>query len=349
VETRELKQTFRLKPHEKQELSLTVADPPSLLTISTRELEEGIPGRLKILLRARDPFSYALSKREEVLLSTPGEYLLVVENPEDFEQSIEVTLCLRRVRVLRETKYILEEKLGRRTFLISSGGKKYVYKNLPSHDEDRREVLRSLVLWSQLDHENIPKLVEVNLAEGFYIAEYAEGVNLEDLDRRLREEKVGSKEHVRLILEITRKALDILEYSYTQHIVHGDLKPSNIVYHEDEKQVYIIDWETCRQANEPISVRSPLSPPEVVKNGVCSDKSDIYSLGATLSWLLGWSGDKFTQWDTQRKAPRTIRELKQEALDNLSELIRKMTAHDPAERPTPSEAAKLVDKAIKSL
>lgn len=356
---RELKRTIHLKPRDKQEINFTLAEveTPSLLAFSTRELEEGIPSNLKVLLETRGPTRYNLGKRGEVLLNASGEYSLVVENLDDFERSIEVNIGLRRVEVLRDVRYIVEKQLGRRTFLVNIKGKRYVYKNLPYHGAEREETLRSLVLWSQLDHEGIPRLAEINLAEGFYVAEYAEGINLEDLKKKLDENKVYGEKYAKLILEIVRKALEILEYTYEQRVVHGDVKQSNIVYDEDGERVYIIDWETCRKAGERLDVRGlSFPPPEVVNERVCSEKSDIYSLGLVLSWLLEWSGDKFTL-DMTAKGPRSItrrgsmilKELGEQARGDLLELVKGMTEHEVDKRFTPSQAKELVDRILEGL
>lgn len=345
MESLEHRYVLQLKPREKQELSFSLTKAPSLFELRVRMLEAGIPGKLKILLEAREPFLRELGRQCEILLEAPGQYFLIFENAEDFEQEVEVIMNLRHARVLREARYIFEERLGRRTLLVSIGGKRYVYKILPLHEEERREVLKSLVLWSQLSSEGIPKLVEVNLSENFYIAEYADGLNLEDFDRKQSQSGTSSRESLRVVLEIVLKALEILEYTYMEKVVHGDLKPSNIIYHENEKRVYIIDWETCRQVNEPLSVRGPLSPPEVVKSGVVSDRSDIYSIGATLSWLLRWSGDKFSY----HNVPRMLEGVDRETCNNLSELIKEMTEQEPSKRPTPSEAKDKVEMILKSL
>jgi hypothetical protein len=117
VGARELRRTLHLKPRDKREINFTLAEveTSSLLAVSTRELEEGIPSNLKVLLEARGPTRYNLGKRGEALLNASGEYSLVVENLDDFERRIEVNLGLRRVEVLREARYIIEKQLGRRT------------------------------------------------------------------------------------------------------------------------------------------------------------------------------------------------------------------------------------------
>lgn len=344
MESQESRHTLHLKPNEKEVIwrnNITPTEIPSLLTLSVRTLETGLPGRIKILLEAREYRD--LGKQREVLLEAPGEYSLVVENAENFGQNIEVVVRQRRVEVLREARYILVDRLGRRTFLVSTKEGKYVYKTLPLHEEDRREILRSLMLWSQLDNEGIPKLAEVNLSGNFYIAEYAEGLDLEKFDEELRRRGVRGRELVRTVLEVIHKALEILEYTYMRKIVHGDIKPSNIIYDESGKRVYITDWETCRRADEPLNVRGSFSPPEVTKNMKCSEKSDIYSLGLVLAWLLEWSGEKGTV------IPKKLEGIDQETFNALKKLIEGMMTDEVSKRLSPSEAKHAVEELLKNL
>jgi len=339
---------LRLKPGEEQTLfDFPVSETPLLIALSIRELGAGFPGKLKIRLKSSEPFSRDLSEEREALLEAPGHYTITIENPEAFEQDIEVNTSLKRVTILRETKYILEKQLGRRTLLINIKGGKYIYKNIPFDvgDEMRVEFLKSLMLWSQLNHQGIPKLIEVNLNEDYYIAEYVSGLNLEEFRNEIKLRSAANIEYLRTILEITCKALEILEYANYQGIVHGDIKPGNIIYLEEGKNVSIIDWEICRNVNElsPLYLRGTSPLPEVVKDGKYSETSDIYSLGITLAYLLGWSGD------TGTIIPRTLKGIDQRTLDQVSDLIRKMIAQNPSDRINHSNAIDFVNKILSNL
>jgi serine/threonine protein kinase len=344
----EYKQTLQLKPHEKQTINLAVTEVPSLIALSIRNLEAGFPGRLEIHLESNEPFIRELCKNCEAILDAPGQYSLIIENSEDFEQNIEINMTLKRITILREAKYILEEKLGRRTYLINVEGKKYVYKILPfkTGDEMRKEILKSLMLWSQLEHYGIPRLVEINLDKDFYIVEYAEGMNLEEYRSMSKLQSISNIQYIKSVLQVTHKALEVLEYAKLQEIIHGDIKPSNIIFHEGSNKVFIIDWEICRKVNEssPLYLRGTYPPPEVIKDGVYSETSDIYSMGITLALLLGWSGDKGTIL-----IPSTFKGIDQKTLERLSSLIRKMTEPNPLERLKPSDAAELVEEILNNL
>jgi len=52
-------------------------------------------------------------------LDAPGHYTIIIENPEAFEQDIEVNMSIKQVTIIREVKYIQDKQLGRRTSLIN--------------------------------------------------------------------------------------------------------------------------------------------------------------------------------------------------------------------------------------
>lgn len=115
--------------------------------------------------------------------------------------------------------------------------------NLPQHVQDR--LAEEAELQGQLSHPKIPKVIDYQKIKRQSILQMtrAPGIDLEQLSHR-----VGPLP-TELIISIALQLADILVYlrepkNHIQQkpIVHGDIKPSNIVYEEETGQVQLIDW-----------------------------------------------------------------------------------------------------------
>jgi serine/threonine protein kinase len=110
-------------------------------------------------------------------------------------------------------------------------------------------------------------------------------------------------------------------------ILHRDLTPDNVVF-DDDGHVRLIDFGAAREFLEGITGtmigKQCYMPPEQLQ-GCASPRSDIYSFGGTLHFLLTGE-DPIALSDCR---PREQVECSEE----LSELIRQCTSFDEHERP----------------
>uniref|UniRef100_A0A0C3T2R6 Protein kinase domain-containing protein n=1 Tax=Guillardia theta (strain CCMP2712) TaxID=905079 RepID=A0A0C3T2R6_GUITC len=128
---------------------------------------------------------------------------------------------------------------------------------------------------------------------------------------------------------ILRQVLLGLKYLHANQVVHGDIKPANILLVRETGSVKIADLGT---ATEEAAGRALLPfgtpgfmAPEVVRDGVPNFLSDIWSLGCTVLQLLTgklpWSEDdnKFSAMlkAGQGKHPQFPRGLKPDTLSFL--------------------------------
>ena len=120
----------------------------------------------------------------------------------------------------------------------------YVFKfsriTLPQHIKDRLE--EEGFMLSLVQHRGIPEFIAFQNMRGqsILMMSRAPGVNLQDYARL-----VGRLEP-RIILKIAAQMADILmrlrNNPGKSTIVHGDIKPSNIMFHEQTETVSLIDW-----------------------------------------------------------------------------------------------------------
>jgi hypothetical protein len=150
---------------------------------------------------------------------------------------------------------------------------------------------REARLISSLEHESIVPVLEYGAFEGqpYLVMPYMPNGSLAD---RLVQGPLTPLETMH-VLERLASALD---YTHQQHIVHSDLKPSNILFGEDG-QAFLADFGIALQNREAWSgtgvVRgSPayLSPEQALRTESIDGRSDVYSLGIIVFEML--TGDK---------------------------------------------------------
>ena len=141
---------------------------------------------------------------------------------------------------------------------------------------------------ASLKHPNIIPVIDVGrVGIHFYHAmEYLEGVDLEA--------RISAGIDKNMALEIVLELADALYLVHSKGIIHGDIKPANIVFRSDDCPV-LTDFGISKRTNisDPNSTQSQnilASPgyasPEVMQGQSSNQKVDIYSLGVMLYEML---------------------------------------------------------------
>lgn len=198
--------------------------------------------------------------------------------------------------------------------------------------ESVRLFMREAEILKKLDHYGIVKIHDSHASpDGRYylVMDYVPGRNLEMIIN------TNGPLTNDLVVRIGIQCCDVLEYLHLQAeaIIYRDLKPSNLML-TPEGEVIFIDFGIARQfmPKEAATrvVTAGYSPPEQYF-GRQDTRSDIYSLGATLSHLLtGVRPKPLTQGNPVAQNPSV--------LPSLNALIRRMTENEVENRP-PSAAA----------
>ncbi len=142
---------------------------------------------------------------------------------------------------------------------------------------------------AHLSHEGMAKIVEFGESGNFkYVVKpYVEGLTL--LEYVTQNGPLSEKE----VKNIARQIIDVFEYFHSQSepIIYRDLKPANIIMGSDGK-IVLIDVETMRmvgrnRGSDTFYVGTHgYASPEQYGFRQSDIRSDIYSLGATLYFLL---------------------------------------------------------------
>jgi serine/threonine protein kinase len=159
-------------------------------------------------------------------------------------------------------------------------------------EEASGHFLREAQLLSQLHHSGLPKVTDyfsaVDPINGgtshFLVMTYIDGEDLESYIKRR-----GLPLPVKDVKSITLKVLDILRYLHSRKppIIYRDIKPSNIMISGDN--VYLVDFGIARvfsHHQRGTMIGTPgYAPPEQYK-GFTDERSDLYSLGVLMHYLL---------------------------------------------------------------
>ena len=199
---------------------------------------------------------------------------------------------------------------------------------------------REAKVLNHLKHEQIPEFYgwfeEDNRL--FLVQQFVDGKTYADLlHERLIEDRAFSEAEVTQIL---KDILPVLQYIHTNHIIHRDISPDNIMLCKKVAKPILIDFGVVNQktATEVASGaftagttvgKQSYSPVEQIGRGICFPCSDLYALGVTAMVLL------------TGKQPRDFYDASDEKLqwrrytqvsDKLAEVIDKMSAESHRDR-----------------
>ena len=195
-------------------------------------------------------------------------------------------------------------------------------------EEAIRLFMREVQILSRLQHRGIVRFFDHHVTQDgkyFLVMDFVPGKNLEMI---VAQYGAFTSEAT---VEIGIQCCEVLEYLHEQNppIIYRDLKPSNLML-TPEGEIVFIDFGIARTFMPKQSatrvVTAGYSPPEQYF-GRPETRSDLYALGATLGHLLTAQRPK----PLSSSAPRMM---KSDVLFTLDDLIRRMTAHNPEDRPT---------------
>ena len=165
----------------------------------------------------------------------------------------------------------------------------------------------------------------------YYVMEYIEGCTLEEYVEQTETRTLNEKEALKIISQIA-SALGIMHKHQMNHL---DVKPSNIMIDKDnDNRAVLIDFGSAHlfqrdktTGTSLLLVRSNgFTPPEIQGLREFSPTVDIYSLGATLYYILIGDTPSATNGQPNESCPDGISDMTWNAINKAIHL-------NPAERP----------------
>jgi serine/threonine-protein kinase len=204
---------------------------------------------------------------------------------------------------------------------------------------------------ARLDHPNIVHAYDAGTFEDtlFLAMEYLEGTDLKKLVQ------TGGPLSVQLACEYVLQATQGLQHAFERHVIHRDVKPSNLFLVERFQIIKILDMGLARLKDEASDLTRPrmalgtadYQAPEQIQDARHADvRSDLYSLGCSLYFLLAGRAPFAEGTATQRMLAHLkdeaapIESLRPDVPAELDALLRKLLAKNPQERcQTPDEVS----------
>lgn len=188
----------------------------------------------------------------------------------------------------------------------------------------KNSVVSEMEILKNLEHSALPKIVDYFREETkiYIVIDYIEGENLKE--KVIRE---GPQEEGK-VLEWALELCDVLGYLHERNIIYRDLKPSNLMINVYGK-LKLIDFGTARNYKENnnqdttyLGTMGYAAPEQFGGKGQTDVRSDIYSFGATLCYLL--SGGK--------RGEEAEKIIFQNCSEKMNALIRKCMQIEPMNR-----------------
>ncbi len=218
-------------------------------------------------------------------------------------------------------------------------------QSISSEDLQRRFLVEAQST-ARLDHPNIARIHFVGRDRGlpYIVFEYIDGANLRDLVVNHGPIPVGDA------LSYTCQIAHALAHAWQKEVVHRDIKPSNILINR-EGQAKLVDMGLARlqqvdavekdltNTGVTLGTFDYISPEQARDPREADTRSDIYSLGCTLFYMLagrppfadGTAVQKLLQH--QEQVPAHLTHLRPEIPESISQLVSRMLAKSPSERP----------------
>ncbi|MCP4785920.1 MAG: serine/threonine protein kinase [Fuerstiella sp.] len=232
--------------------------------------------------------------------------------------------------------------LARQVSLDRPVAVKTLSKELTKKEDAVARFLREARSMDKLDHPNIVKFYVADSYKGIhYVAiEYVNGKSIQNWLDKLKQFSIGDAVHIAMV------TAEALKHAHDQNMVHRDVKPDNIML-TSAGVVKVADFGLVKTLDEDVALTqndtglgTPLymAPEQAVSAKTVDQRSDIYSLGATLyhmlTGVLPYSGQTAVEliMAKERGVFEAARKLRPEIPERLDLMIDKMLAKDPKHR-----------------
>lgn len=202
--------------------------------------------------------------------------------------------------------------------------------------------LKEARMAAKIEHPNVMAIHDVG-RQGqlhYIVMQYVEGKNLSEIV-----EVQGGPLPWKHALKLMRPVVKGVAAMHRHGMIHRDIKPSNIMVAIRDGRVFVMDFGLARE-----EAKSDMTPagaimgtpafmsPEQCKGGTLDKRSDLFSLGVTLYYLLtarlpyeGTVPQVLAQIQIG-KAPRRVHEVNPFVPRGVSDLVAKAMAHDLRQR-----------------
>ncbi len=238
------------------------------------------------------------------------------------------------------TVYLAENKIT---------GQRRAIKVLPRKKVDDKSFLdrfyREARAAAALNHPNIVRVYDIASVDKthYMVMEYVEGIDLYAMVKRDGPQSFESA------LDNIRQSATGLKHAHQRNLIHRDIKPANLLL-TDTGTIKILDLGlalltadeeeslTIMHNERVMGTADYLSPEQAVNSHEVDHRTDIYSLGCTLYFLLtgqppfpsGTLAQRIAMHQTQD--PQTVETIRQDCPPEIAQFCRRMMQKKPEDR-----------------
>ncbi len=181
------------------------------------------------------------------------------------------------------------------------------------------------------EHGQIQKLVAyfAENSEFYLVQEFINGNNL--AEESLRGTPLIEEQVISFLLEV----LEVLEFVHSREVIHGDIKPANIIRRESDNKLVLVDFGAVQETVTTIVGNLEYIPVEQL-HGNPQHNSDIYALGiVAIAALIGLPASEISKLQSQKNVLTgeiIWRNRSMKVNQNLAKIIDKMVRFDYRKR-----------------
>lgn len=161
-------------------------------------------------------------------------------------------------------------------------------------------------IWD-LRHHSIPTVRDLLKLEDGSMAIVMSYIPGETIEKKV--ERLGRLDP-EAVAWITERILNPLRYMHYEGVLHGDLKPQNVIVQEEKHQVVIVDYGLAMikpgKSDRPLGYTEVFAPPEQMAGRRLLPQSDFYSLGMTMLYMLGGGVEQAQRKEVPEDTPKPL-------------------------------------------
>ncbi len=199
-------------------------------------------------------------------------------------------------------------------------------QNINLSPEDTELLLGEAKLLWHIHHYSLPTLRDfIQCDDGSYVLvmTYIEGKELYKIVQEDYPQGI-EPEHV---CWMTQRMLNALHYLHFHGVIHGDVKPQNVIIKPEEHNAVLVDYglATLRpgRKSRTAGYTPAFAAPELILGQPPIPETDLYGLGVTMIYALG--GDSYN-----KAYPSTVPR-------ELQDFFNRLVVYDPLQRPRSAE------------
>ena len=232
---------------------------------------------------------------------------------------------------------------------------KIMNKQCADNERTFKYFLREARAAAVLNHRNIARVIHLsdNREKCFYAMEFIDGETIAEFVHR--QQRLPASEALPIVQQVARA----LTAAHDKQLVHRDIKPANIMLVNEVDEAAVVKLIDFGLAKSFVKESNPLfysfasgftgtyefASPEQISEEPLDCRSDIYSLGVTLWYMLAgtspFQGTQFSVSSQHLEAPPPFHKLPADVPPKVTELLGRMLAKRPDDRPQTPVALRL--------